>query len=220
MSKQKQAPNVFHVSLLSHFFLLVATLAVCFFVVQYLFSSSIRYFLQHDLVVLVPVVLFLFGVAGLIASIAARSVAYPLVHIINLLEEEARSGATGRIAYRSNIEEINELVQALEASRKSFTAIQEAPAAVIVCDRDGVIRYVNSRAKSLFRWPVNLNENFLDQFSSEADAALIQTVTGNGQVLNAFRIRGIDSTLWWFFPLRNRHTSEAGFIGIGVNMRQ
>ncbi len=220
MSKPKQVPNIFHISLLSHFFLMVVTLLVCFFVVQYLFSSSIRYFLQHDLVILVPVVLFLFGVAGLIASIAARSIAYPLVRIIRVLEEEARSGSAAALTYRSDIEEINELIQALESSRKSFAALQNAPAAVIVCNREGVIRYVNSRAKSLFRWPVNLHENFLDQFSSAADAARIQAVTGNGQVLGAFRIHDIESTLWWFYPLRNQDTSEEGFIGIGVKTRQ
>ncbi|GEM_PF-6590638 len=218
MNKPKQVPNIFHFSLLSHFTLLAATLVVCFFVVQYLFSPSIRYFLRHDLAILIPVVLFLLGVAGLIASTLARSIAYPLVHLVKILEEEARSGAATDLGYASNIEEINELVHALESSRESFAALQNSSVAVIVCNRNGIIRYANSRAKSLFRWPVNLNENLLEQFSSLSDAARIQAVTGNKQILGAFSIRGIDSTLWWFYPWKNQHISEEGFLGIGVKV--
>ena len=113
MSKKK-LPTIFERIFLSHLIVLLLTFTAIVLLYFYLIGSDFRIFLKHSPVILVPLSLFLVGIAGLLAAWATRVIVQPLektTHAVRSKEE---------FTFPRFYEEIDELITQIEIHQNNF----------------------------------------------------------------------------------------------------
>jgi PAS domain S-box-containing protein len=124
--------------LLSHLVVVLLCLVAGALTFDYLFGTGVRYFLVHDPVFLVPVMLVLIGLAGLLAVWTTAGMSLP---IENMTEALAAPDSTARLEELSRARHTAESRQLLDALRDTLARAprQTLPAATPVSHADPLV---------------------------------------------------------------------------------
>lgn len=124
--------------LLSHLLVVLLCLVAGALTFDYLFGSGVRYFLVHDPVFLVPVMLVLIGLAGLLAVWTTAGMSLPLE---NMTEALNASDSAARLEDLSRARHTAESRQLLDALRDTLAQAPrtDAPASQPVMHADPLV---------------------------------------------------------------------------------